>query len=36
MEEVSDGCGAEEVSDKEVSVMERGALYSPDLWEKCV
>lgn len=36
MEEVNDGGGAEEVSDMEVSVMERGALYSSDLWEKCV
>ena len=35
-EEVSDGGGAEEVSDEEVSLMERGALYSADLWEKCV
>lgn len=32
--EVSDGGGAEEVSDKEVSVMERGASHGADLQEK--
>lgn len=36
MEELSDGGWAREVSDKEVSVMERRALYGADLWEKCV